>query len=419
MANNNARLHEHLQKQASQLTAMLEIAHTMTATLELDEVLRRVDKEIARLVEVDVSAVLLFDEISGRMRFGTGRGLNSTRSRRTLKWSYLDLASPCAAQVISTGRAMVCDDIQTPECPYSSAVAEGVNLKSVVCVPLRAKERIVGAAAAFSRRESAFTREETELLTALGELGGIAVHNARVYKHKYEIANLTRNDLTPKISVHTDKLEVGHKFYAAREVGGDYYDFVTVAPGKIGIVVADVAGSSVAAAAYTSMARNVLRAYAREYVSPAEVLAKLNSVVLEDTEPELFVSLFYGVLDLRSKELTYCLSGHEPPLMYRPTTGKFRHLRADGILIGILPGAVFEEKKIKLRSGDLVAIFTDGLTDATVGRKRFGLEVVKQMMADDALKPAQEVADNIYRSLLSFASNRIQDDVALLVLKVR
>jgi len=419
MAINNARLHDNLQKQASELAALLEIAHTVTATLELDEVLQRVTKEISRLVEVDVCVAVLFDEISGRLRFGAGHGLSTVRKRRGLKWSYMDLASPCAAEAVNTRQVSVRDDIQAENCPYSAAIARNEGLNSALCVPLQAKERIVGAVAAFSRRQRPFSHEEIEFLTALGELAGIAIHNARIYKHKYDIANLTRKDLTPKVDLQADGLDIGHKFFAVREVGGDYYDFITVAPGKIGIVMADVAGSSVAAAAYTSMARSVLRAYARENDSPSQVLAKLNNLVREDSAPEIFVSLFYGVLDLKTKELTYCLAGHEPPLLYRASTCGFRLLRADGILIGILPDANFEEKKVRLRSGDMVAIFTDGLTDAAVKRKRFGLEAVKQVIAADALKPAQEVADNIYGRLLSFASNRIQDDVALLVLKVR
>ena len=419
MAINNARLHESVQKQASELAALLEIAHTVNATLELDEVLRRVTREIGRLMEVGVCAILLLDEVSGRWRFGAGHGLTKLAKRRSLKWAYTDLVQPCAAEMLKEGQAVLFDDIQAEGCSCVSDVALEAGLHAMLCTPFRVKGGVIGAAAVFSKRPAAFSRQEVEVLTALGELGGTAIHNARIYQHKYRIASLTQNDLTPKLRLEQDGLEVGHRFFAAREVGGDYYDLFSVGPGKLGVVMADVAGSSVAAAAYTSMTRNVLRAYAREHGSPSVVLAKLNRVLNEDTAVELFVSLFYGVLDLRAGEMTYCLAGHEPPLLYRPSSGRFRLLRADGILVGILPDARFEEKKLKLRSGDLLVVFTDGLTETKAGRQRFGLERIRQAIAADALKPAQQAADNMYARLLGFSGNRVQDDVALLVLRIR
>ncbi len=419
MAIYNARLHDNLQKRTSELTALLEIAHTLTGTLELDEVLQRISNEIGRLVNVDVCTVVLFDELSGRLRFGAGYGLQKTKKHLGVKWAYIDLAQLCANHIAATGLPVFCEDVQDKKnCPYYNVTAKEAGLHSMVGVPFKVQDRVIGAAVAYSRNPQPFNRYEIDLLKALGELGGIAIQNARIYQHKYNIASLTQNGLTPKVlCLREDGYDVGHRFFAAREVGGDYYDFVKVGPGKIGIMMADVAGSSVRAAAYTSMARNVLRAYAREEISPSKVLSKLNNFVREDTEPELFVSMFYAVLDLQSKEMTYCLAGHEPPILFQAKTGRCRRLIANGMLLGILPDIEFEEKKVKLNTGDILAIFTDGLTETKLNHRQFGIEPVKECLRSGNIEPAQNIADNIYTRLLDYASNRIQDDVALLIIK--
>jgi sigma-B regulation protein RsbU (phosphoserine phosphatase) len=166
------------------------------------------------------------------------------------------------------------------------------------------------------------------------------------------------------------------------------------------------------------MGKHVLRAYARDNASPATVLTRVNRVVYEDTPSDMFISMFYGIFDLKAKTLRYAMAGHEPPIFYRPSTNRCRLLECPGILIGILPDSDFAERKISLASGDIISFYTDGLTGAVVNKKMFGREPVEEEMRKGALKPSQQIADNINARLVTFAGGSVSDDVAIVTIKI-
>jgi len=413
----NARLHDRLTRRTKQLSMLLGVARAMTSTLEMSEVLELIADKLCSLGRGDTCALLLYDEMAGRFRLGYGRGLRKHRK----KHAYLDLAQPIARAAVKSGKLVITPNAALKRSLLDSEVAQKESIIWAVALPLRLKKRVVGVACVFSREIREFSGEEIELLEALSELAGIAVENARVYQHQYKIARVLQKHLTPTTldapSCARLRMDVGHKYVPAHDVGGDYYDFINVSPGRIGLAIADVAGSSVSAAVYTSMGKHVLRAYARDNASPAEVLAKVNRIVYEDTEPELFISMLYGVFDLDAMVFRYASAGHEPALLYRTEGKQFEVLQARGILLGVLPEVEFDEKEVAFGPGDIVVLFTDGLTETSSDRKAFGIESVKESVALSALQPAQSIADNLYRRLAEFADNKIIDDVGIVVVK--
>ena len=411
MAIDNAQLYDRLDRRSTELASLLRISEAITSTLELPEVLALLAERFLGMAEVDACALLVFDAERGHFRCLDGQGL----SKRKKKSAYLELSLPIATQALEAG-GPVWGDVRAGSA-HASDVAAAEGLSSAVCVPLTASGRVVGAVALFSTAQRAFSAAELGTLGALGGLAGVAVHNALVYQHEYEMARSLQRQLVPTVPVVAEGLEIGHKFLPAREVGGDYYDFIKVGPGQIGVVIADVAGNSVAAAMYTSMGRHVLRAYALENHSPGDVLLRLNRIAYEETHPEVFISVFYGLFDATHRTFRYACAGHEPPLLYRPD-GSFETLCADGLLVGIKPDVEFEEKDLRLDSGSILVLFTDGLVDSPIPLQRFGIEEIKEIVTAGALKPAQELADNIYTRLVQAAGSRMHDDVALVVLKV-
>jgi sigma-B regulation protein RsbU (phosphoserine phosphatase) len=224
--------------------------------------------------------------------------------------------------------------------------------------------------------------------------------------------------LIPSSVPQVKGLDIGHNFMPAREVGGDYYDFILRGPNELGLVVSDVSGSDVEAAEYTTMGKHVLRTYAREFASPAEVLTKTNNLICEDTAAEVFISLFYGVLDLKRMRLSYANAGCEPPMLYQARTGRTSTLTADGILLGIKSGSQFKERQVKLAPGDIIVLCTDGLTEASVDGRMLGRDAVAQAVAANTHLKAQGIADSIRDMLLDFVHGRIIDDVAMVVVKI-
>ncbi len=368
---------------------------------------------MCKLLGMDVCVLLLLDELSGRFRFAYGSGLKTRK-----KYVYHDLAAPLAARVKQTKRRLILRDVNSSS-GLKSDVSQAEGLRTAVCLPLKDKQRLVGVIAAFSREERTFPKSQKDIMRPLGELGGVAIRNARVYRQKYRIAELLQQRLTPSEVPHVPGLDIGHRLMPAREVGGDYYDFILSRDGRLSVVLADVSGSDVEAAEYTTMGKHVLRAYAREMKSPARILEKTNGLICEDTSSEVFISLFFGTWDPADRTLTYANAGCEPALLYQAATRTVQPLRTDGLLLGVSPNAGFEEQKVELSGGDVLVLYTDGLTEAcTEDGVRLGVEPVTELLRANGRLRAQTIADKIRDLLHEHVHGRVTDDVALVVLKV-
>lgn len=318
VAIDNARLYARVNRRTKQLDSLLTISKTVTSTLNLDELLRRLAEEMTKLFGLDTCTLMLLDDLSGRLRLGYGTGLKTRR-----RYAYYDLASPLAAHVGKTGKKLLVRDIRNSK-NLTTDISEREGLRSVICLPLKNAGRLVGVAVGFTKEVRAFPKSQREIMRPLGELAGVAIRNARVYRQKYKMAEILTQRLVPSSVPEIEGLDIGHKFMPAHEVGGDYYDFLQVGKGKVGIVVADVSGHDVEAAEYTTMGKHVIRAYAREHASPARVLGNTNDLICEDTRAEVFISAFYGVLDLEKKKLRYANAGCEGPFSTGRVTGQPR-----------------------------------------------------------------------------------------------
>lgn len=408
----NARLYARVNRRTKQLDSLLQISKTVTSTLNLDEVLRRLSDQMCKLLRLDGCVLLLADELSGRLRFGYGSGL---RTRR--KSAYYDLAAPLASYVNRTGRKLMMPDVQSSR-PFATNIAAAEGIRSVICLPLRNEGILVGIAVGFSRVTTLLPRSQMNILRPLSELAAVAIRNARVYRQKYKMAEILKQRLVPEQVPRIEGLQIGHKFLPARDVGGDYYDFIEAGPRQLGVVVGDVAGSDVEAAEYTTMGKHVLRAYARYHMSPADVLMHTNELVCQDARGEMFISLFYGVIDVDAMKLSYANAGCEPAILYKASEGCARTLTSGGILLGIRAGMTYEQHEVELGAGDVIAVYTDGLTEAGLGNDRFGRDAVMEALRANAHFDAHQIADNLHDALVEFCHGRIMDDVAMVILKL-
>lgn len=408
----NARLYARVNRRTRHLDSLLQISKTVTSTLNIDELMRRLSTEVTELFSLDACVLMLLDEVSGRFRLGYAAGLK-TRKRQ----AHYDLALPLASHVAKTLKRLLIRDIGASKL-VSSDVAKQEGFKSVVCLPLRDSGKLAGVAVGFAREVRMFKRSQKEIMRPLGDLAGVAIRNARMYRQKYRMAEILTQRLTPSSIPDITGLDIGHKYLPAHEVGGDHYDLLQVGNGQLGIVIADVSGHDVEAAEYTSMGKHVLRAYAREHQSPAKVLRNTNGLICEDTRAEIFISAFYGVLDVEKGRLRYCNAGCERPIHYAASRQVSSILEGSGMLLGIRGDAKYQECEVSLQQGDILAFFTDGLTEAGTGRLRFGSDRVIEAISSSASLGAQEIVDAISDALFEFVHGRVTDDVAIVVIKV-
>lgn len=207
----------------------------------------------------------------------------------------------------------------------------------------------------------------------------------------------------------------------AAHVGGDYFDYYRHEDWAIDLVIADVSGHSIGAALMMVETRSVLRARVRSYAGTGEILASLNDLLYADlSQSGLFITLFYVRYHPSTRTLVYSNAGHVPPLLFRPSEGGCRKLDAEGLILGIREGVAFEEKQLRMGEGDVLLLYTDGITEAeNDAGELFGMERLCDVVAANASGPPQEVIDAVLREVAAFRGDAPQeDDVAMIVMKV-
>src|SRR5690606_20949587 len=161
--------------------------------------------------------------------------------------------------------------------------------------------------------------------------------------------------------------EVAAEYKAARHVSGDYYDYVAVDEDRYGIAIGDVCGKGIAASLIMAMCRSNLRSRAPENLSPASVLHSVNHSIFPDIREDMFVSLLYLILERGSNEITFARAGHEPPVLYRKATGETEVVETSGLAAGIDEGLVFKrsvkDHRLRMESGDILLLYTDGVIE--------------------------------------------------------
>lgn len=161
----------------------------------------------------------------------------------------------------------------------------------------------------------------------------------------------------PEIDVYAEML-------TAKEVGGDFYDFYFIDEDRLAFAVGDVSGKGIPAAIYMAVSRTLLKAVANQIMNPGEVLRKLNTLLIPESDAATFVTVFFGVMNVRTGEVQYSNGGHNPPYLVR-STGEVEQLpMTDGMLLGKIPGVDYETKKVRLAKGDSIFVYTDGVSEA-------------------------------------------------------
>jgi phosphoserine phosphatase RsbU/P len=207
----------------------------------------------------------------------------------------------------------------------------------------------------------------------------------------------------------------------ATHVGGDYYDFYKHENGVVDLIVADVSGHSFGAALMTAEARSVLRTQIQIYSGTGDVLASLNRNLHDDLDQAgLFITLFYVKYDAINRTLFYSNAGHVPPLLFRQSETACRKLDAEGLIIGVRKGEVYEEKQIQMQEGDILLLYTDGITEAlNSANEQFGIARLCYSLSARHSESPQSIIDAINMEVAAFTgTTAMEDDVTMIVMKV-
>jgi serine phosphatase RsbU (regulator of sigma subunit)/anti-sigma regulatory factor (Ser/Thr protein kinase) len=234
-------------------------------------------------------------------------------------------------------------------------------------------------------------------------------------EQELEVARLIQQNFLPKELPRLEGWQVAAYYRPARTVGGDFYDFIDLPNGRIGLVVGDVTDKGVPAAMVMAATRSVLRAAAQRLLEPGGVLARVNDTLCSEIPPNMFVTCLYGVLDPASGLLRYANAGHNLPIV--GSGGEVSELRATGMPLGLLPGMSYEEKEATIAAGSSVLLYSDGLTEAhDPDREMFGTPRVRERLAAGAV--ADALISDLLADLDRFtgAEAEQEDDITLVAL---
>lgn len=432
LALESAYLRAAQQEEAWVNTALLQVAEAVNSLTDLNEILDTIVRLVPLLVGVDSVFVLVWDEDRQLFQAGPSYGV-STMGRGLVETLEIDRDEFLA---MSPQMAL---DFGQPRAPSSGYYPLRVptwletvlNTATAYNFPLVARGRLVGAKIIGLQRErlgkTPFSTRRINILNGIAQQAATAVVNNQLYKESAErarmqqeldVAHTIQASFLPDGSPNIPGCSVATYWQAARQVGGDFYDFLPLDEDRWGIVIADVADKGVPAALFMALSRTILRAVAFSHNDPAFVLTRANEIIAREAESDLFVTVFYGIWDPASERFTYANAGHNPPLLMQPN-GAFTTLLGHGAALGILPELQIKSHSVPLRPGETVILYTDGVTEAlNEDYDEFGLERLQVAARAAARQPAAAIVRHINDSISDHTGQTPQfDDMTLMIIK--
>ena len=425
LAVESIRLQNAQQEEAWVNTALLQVAEAVNMLTDLNEILYTIVRMVPMLVGVQSCLVLIWDEEHQTYWAGPSHGL-SEMGHGLLESFEINLSEFPLVEAQDTERVGPESSYYTLQLPpWMHTILEA---KTADAFPLYARGQRVGALIVGPTTNGrSLTGRRLNIITGIAQQAAIAVVNDQLYKESAErsrmeqeldVARSIQASLIPDGYPEIPGCSVASYWRAARQVSGDFYDFLPLAGGKWGIAIADVADKGVPAALFMALSRTILRTVAFNRLDPAEVLERTNHILYNDTTSDLFVTVFYAVWDPDNQELVYASGGHNPPLLISPE-GTASMLEARGIALGVLENIELKQHTTQLRPGDTVVFYTDGVTEAiNEDYDEFGLERLCLAVSNNRHQDATAIAQSITEAITDHAGETAQfDDITLIVMK--
>jgi sigma-B regulation protein RsbU (phosphoserine phosphatase) len=308
----------------------------------------------------------------------------------------------------------------------------GFVTRTLAAVPLIVNEKAIGVIEVFNK-PGGFTTADIELLATFASSAAFAIENARLYQVAVEKGRLERElqvarqvqwTLLPQVTPKISGWDLAGRWLPAREVAGDYYDFIPLEmtpdqTQRLGVVIADVADKGIPAALFMVDVRSTLRASMFGAESPVHGLTHVNQLVSNDSHEGMFVTLFYAQINALDGMVTYVNAGQNPPLLVRTSGGEMEALTRTGVALAVDPGILYSQRTVELTPGDFILFYTDGVTDAlNSAGKEFGEERLRQVASAGHGKSAAEIVAALEAALQAhIVDTEPFDDITMLVLK--
>ncbi len=420
MAIENARLYRRTLRQARTLQLLNEISRELSSVLVLNELLRKIGTLTKRLVDYHRFGIFLADD--------QAQTYNAVISLKQDERMAEKCTVPFGHGIVGAAGDLR-QPVVVPEVSKDPRyIATNPDTRSEMTLPLIYRDRVIGVIDLESPQPNYFNEDHVRILSTLAPQIAIAIENARLYERVARSEERLERDLQraqgiqmlmmPGTAPTIPGLEVAIRFEPARELGGDLYDFLAYGKDRHVIAVGDVSGKGAPAALYGAMASGTLRSLAPQKLLPPDMMKKLNLMLLERKIEGHFLTLTYALWEPRTKALSLANAGMPLPILVRK--GQCRPIRAEGVPLGLLEHTEYLPTAVNLESGDLLAFFSDGVSEATNPKlDEFGARRLENVLRLNAHRSPKEIVDRTFEELRLFEAGRPpRDDQTMVLLKV-
>jgi phosphoserine phosphatase RsbU/P len=417
----NARLFQNARKQAETLLLLNEIGRETSATLQVEEVLRRAAELTKRLIDYQIFSILLHDPAAGVFR----HHVTVKFGQRVQEKSTVPEHEGIVGAAAKLRRPIVVPDVSLDP-RYRMLNPE---TRSELAVPMIYKTRVIGVMDLESPQLNYFTPDHVQVLSILAAHLAISIENARLYEQVARDESRMERDLNaarriqgallPRLPGEEFGLEIAARVVSSRELSGDLYDFLRYGPQDLGIALGDVSGKGSAAALYGAVAVGTLRSLGSLKPRPANMLRAVNGFLGERLIEGRFMTLCFATWNRRRRRLRLANAGQEQPILCH--AGKCEKIPIAGFPLGIFEEATYEERSYILDPGDVIVLYSDGIADTqSSSGEFFGHRRVMTILNERGDMTADAIADRVLEEVDKFSGGQHPtDDRTLLILKVR
>ncbi len=415
----NSQLLREARRRVQEMEKLFEVGAKLSGTLDLEKALKLILNSTRELVGFDAGGIFLIDSDKKEFDAVYHQGYDP----QTEKDLHLKLDSGLIGWVARNGETAIVTDVTTDE-RYFAARGE---TRSEIVAPVAVDDQLVGVFNLESNIEGAYDGHSADVLRAFGAQAATVIERTRLHgrivsaqalEKQLEIAHQIQTEFLPDEDPVIEGYDVSGINIPSGEVGGDYYGFIEIGNGQMGLAIADVSGKGVPAALIMASFRASLIAEIRNHFSLSSICRKVNKLLHDSVEPGDYVTGVYGALNSLDHVITYSNAGHNPPITLRQDDS-ITFLDKGGPPFGIIRGAEFEERSVSLSVGDIVFFYTDGVTEAEnkagdhFGEERL-IELLKQNRNETARRICEVIRDAVYRYTLG---ETLLDDITMLVVK--
>jgi len=405
------------------MAVLNEVSKALVLHQPLNELLERIMDLMSEYLPMDRGVLMLKEGNPPQMIAKVPRinNKNLLRQKILVSQSIISL-------VLDNHSAVLTADAQTDDRLRMKDSVIKSNIHSAMCVPLWNNREIIGVI--YADRISLldqFEEDDLRLMTLLSNLAAVKIENARAIEQAIEVEKFQKElalaaqiqkDFLPKKNPPCENFDISGTNIPCNQVGGDYYDFISIDPSRLAVIIADVSGKGMSAALLMASLRAALIAEVGPQLRLERMAAKLNDFVHSSSASNRFITFFFCELDMGTGMLRYINAGHNPPILIAKD-GTVNRLEPTGFCLGMFPSVPYEVSQVTLDKGDMAVLYTDGITDArNKDNCEFGEENLIGLLKKSTKKPASEIVDKVNAELSSFTAGvEPFDDMTVIVLK--